>query len=63
VHKVGQQRLTSQWRCQKIIIAAMIACLIDGIAQIFANPEAFAYRLFEPPRRRALQGSSIHWRA
>jgi hypothetical protein len=61
VHKLGQQRLTSRWRCQKIIIAAVIAYLIDGIAQIFANPEAFAYRLFEPPRRRALQGTSIPW--
>ena len=32
-----------------------IACLIDGIAQVFANPQPFAYRLFEPPRKRMLQ--------
>ena len=55
MHDVGQQRRASRWRCQKIIIIAALACLIDGIAQAFANPEPFAYRLFEPPRKRPIQ--------
>ena len=32
-----------------------MACLTDGIAKVFDDFGAIAYRLFEPPRRRQLQ--------
>lgn len=36
---------------------AVLACLIDGIEQVFANPKTLTYRLFEPPRKRTIQCS------
>lgn len=43
-----------------MMIAAVRACLFDGIGKTMAHLGPVAYRLFEPPRRRQLQVQGKH---
>lgn len=43
-----------------MMIAAIMACLFDGIGGTTTNMGPVTYRLFEPPRRRRLQVPGKH---
>ncbi len=38
-----------------MVMAAFMACILDGVGATLAKIEPVAYRLFEPPRQRRLQ--------